>query len=68
MEELAFTLADGKEYVKTAIAKGMDVTSSPAPVVLLGHRHELLPGVAKMRAAPAVVPHHEGSTPRTPRA
>lgn len=23
--ELAFTLADGKEYVKTAIAKGMDV-------------------------------------------
>jgi methylmalonyl-CoA mutase len=23
--EMAFTLADGKEYVKTAIAKGMDV-------------------------------------------
>ena len=25
VQELAFTLADGKEYVKTAIAKGMDV-------------------------------------------
>jgi methylmalonyl-CoA mutase len=27
--ELAFTLADGKEYVKTAIAKGMDVDALP---------------------------------------
>jgi methylmalonyl-CoA mutase len=27
VQELAFTLADGKEYVKTAIARGMDVDS-----------------------------------------
>ena len=27
--ELAFTLADGKEYVKTALAKGLMSTSSP---------------------------------------
>ncbi len=25
VQELAFTLADGKEYVKTAVARGMDV-------------------------------------------
>ena len=27
VQELAFTLADGREYVKTAIARGMDVDS-----------------------------------------
>jgi methylmalonyl-CoA mutase len=27
--ELAFTLADGKEYVKTALAKGWTSTTSP---------------------------------------
>ncbi len=69
--ELAFTLADGKEYVKTALAKGLDVDDfAGAPELLLGHRHELLSrGGQDARRAPAVVPHHEGaSTRRTPRA
>ena len=69
--ELAFTLADGKEYVKTAIAKGMDVDEfRRAPELLLGHRHELLSGSRQdARRAPAVVPHHERPpAPRTPRA
>jgi len=29
VQELAFTLADGREYVKTAMARGMDVDKSP---------------------------------------
>ena len=50
--ELAFTLADGKEYVKTALAKGLDVDELRRPaVVLLGDRHELLPGESP-RCAP----------------
>ena len=28
VQELAFTLADGKEYVRTAMARGMDVDAS----------------------------------------
>ena len=43
--ELAFTLADGKEYVKTALAKGLDVDEFAGRLsLLLGDRHELLPG------------------------
>ena len=35
--ELAFTLADGKEYVKTALAKGLDVDElRRAPVASSG--------------------------------
>ena len=28
VQELAYTLADGKEYVKTAMARGMDIDHS----------------------------------------
>jgi methylmalonyl-CoA mutase len=50
--ELAFTLADGKEYVKTAIAKGMDVDDFAGRLSFfwaLGMNFYL--EVAKMRAA-----------------
>ena len=43
--ELAYTLADGVEYVRAGIAAGLDHRSvRAAPVVLLGDRHELLHG------------------------
>jgi methylmalonyl-CoA mutase len=50
--ELAFTLADGKEYVKTAIAKGMDVDGFAGRLSFfwaIGMNFYL--EVAKMRAA-----------------
>jgi methylmalonyl-CoA mutase len=50
--ELAFTLADGKEYVKTAIAKGMDVDAFAGRLSFfwaVGMNFYL--EVAKMRAA-----------------
>ncbi len=50
--ELAFTLADGKEYVKTAIAKGMDVDQFAGRLSFfwaIGMNFYL--EVAKMRAA-----------------
>jgi methylmalonyl-CoA mutase len=50
--ELAFTLADGKEYVKTAIAKGMDVDTFAGRLSFfwaIGMNFYL--EVAKMRAA-----------------
>jgi methylmalonyl-CoA mutase len=49
---LAFTLADGKEYVKTAIAKGMDVDDFAGRLSFfwaIGMNFYL--EVAKMRAA-----------------
>jgi methylmalonyl-CoA mutase len=50
--ELAFTLADGKEYVKTGHRQRAGRRRlRRAPELLLGHRHELLLEVAKMRAA-----------------
>ena len=69
--ELAFTLADGMEYVKTAHGQGPGRRRlCRAAVVLLGHRHELLSGSGQdARRAPAVVPDHEGlRRRRTPRA
>ncbi|UUZ75609.1 methylmalonyl-CoA mutase family protein [Polaromonas sp. P1(28)-13] len=59
--ELAFTLADGKEYVKTALGKGLDVDEFAGRLSFfwaIGMNFYL--EVAKMRAAPALVPHHEG--------
>jgi methylmalonyl-CoA mutase len=50
--ELAFTLADGKEYVKTAIAKGMDVDEFAGRLSFfwaIGMNFYL--EIAKMRAA-----------------
>ena len=60
VQELAFTLADGREYVRTAIARGMNVDDfAGRPVVLLRHRHELLHGGRKAaRRPPAVAPDH----------
>ena len=43
--ELAYTLADGIEYVRAGVAAGLDVdTFRAAPLLLLGDRHELLHG------------------------
>ena len=54
--ELAFTLADGLEYVRAALSKGLDVDEfARAALVLLGDRHELLPGDREdARRAPAL--------------
>ena len=50
--ELAFTLADGKEYVKTAIAKGMDVDEfAPRLSFFWAIGMNFYLEVAKMRAA-----------------
>ena len=60
--ELAYTLADGVEYVRAGIKAGLDVDKlRPAPVVLLGHRHELLHGGGEAaRRAPALGQADEG--------
>ena len=43
--ELAYTLADGVEYVRAGVAAGLDVDAfAPRLSLLLGHRHELLHG------------------------
>ena len=43
--ELAFTLADGMEYVRTAMKRGLEVDAfAPRLSFLLRHRHELLSG------------------------
>ena len=43
--ELAYTLADGVEYIRAGIAAGLTIDQlRTAPVVLLGDRHELLHG------------------------
>ena len=54
--ELAYTLADGVEYVRAGIKAGLDDRPvRAAPVVLLGDRHELLHGGRQdARRAPAL--------------
>ena len=54
--ELAYTLADGVEYVRAGLAAGLTIDQlRAAPVVLLGDRHELLHGGGEAaRRAPAV--------------
>ena len=54
--ELAFTIADGLEYVRAALSKGLDIDAvRRPPLVLLGDRHELLHGDRQdARRAPAV--------------
>ena len=60
--ELAFTLADGKEYVRTALARGMDVDDFAGRLSFffaIGMNFYL--EIAKLRAArAAVVADHEG--------
>ena len=51
-QELAFTLADGLEYVKTAVEGGLDVDSFGAQISFFFNAHNnLLEEVAKFRAA-----------------
>ena len=68
--ELAFTLADGKEYVKTALAKGLDVDEFAGRLCFfwaIGMNFYL--EIAKMRAARLLWwQHHEGaSAPKNPK-
>ena len=70
VQELAFTLADGLEYVRAALAQGPRRRRvRAAAVVLLRHRHELLHGGREAaRRAPAVVADHDrASAPKKPR-
>ena len=54
--ELAYTLADGLEYVRTGIAAGLDVDPSRRGCqLLLGHRHELLHGGGEAPRRPAAL-------------
>jgi methylmalonyl-CoA mutase len=60
--ELAFTLADGAEYVKTAVAKGLDVDDFAGRLSFFwAVGHELLSRDRQdARGAAAVDAHHEG--------
>ncbi|MBC7156281.1 MAG: methylmalonyl-CoA mutase [Rhodobacteraceae bacterium] len=52
VQELAFTLADGREYVKTAIARGMDVDAfAPRLSFFFAIGMNLFMEAAKLRAA-----------------
>ncbi len=54
--ELAYTLADGVEYLRAGLAAGPGRRRvRPAAVVLLGHRHELLHGDRQAARGPAAV-------------
>ena len=71
VQELAFTLADGLEYVRAALSRGLDDRRvRAAPVVLLRHRHELLHGdrQAARRAAAVGAADGSSSSRRTRRA
>ena len=61
VQELAFTLADGMEYVRAAQADGLDIDAfAPRLSLLLRHRHELLHGGRQAaRGADAVAPDHD---------
>ena len=48
-QELAYTLADGLEYVRSAMKKGLDIDDF-APVIFLWNRHELLHGNCKTQS------------------
>jgi methylmalonyl-CoA mutase len=49
--ELAYTLADGLEYLRAGSMPEWTLIFCPTLVVLLGHRHEHFMEIAKMRAA-----------------
>ena len=52
VQELAFTLADGREYVRTAVARGMDVDRfAPRLSFFFAIGMDLFMEVAKLRAA-----------------
>ena len=62
VQELAYTLADGREYVRAALAKGMDVRCiRAAPFILLLHWHGFFCRSGKAAgSAPFVVAYHGG--------
>ena len=66
--ELAYTLADGVEYVRAGVKAGpRHRPLRPAPVVLLGDRHELLHGGGEAsRRAAALGQADEGVQPEGP--
>ena len=64
-QELAFTLADGREYVRAATGRGMDVGRlRPEAVVLLRHRDELLHGGREAARGPRAVARDHGGVRR----
>ena len=68
VQELGFTLADGLEYVRAALARGLAHRRlRAAPLLLLRHRHELLHGgrEAARRAAALVAAHRPSSGRRS---
>ena len=69
VQELGFTLADGLEYVRAALARGLDIDAFAGPaLVLLRDRHELLHGGREAaRGAAAVGAHHAASSSRRSR-
>ena len=67
--ELAYTLADGIEYVRAGVAAGMTIDSfAPRLSFFWGHRHELLHGDRQDAGrAPALgQAHQEGIRPQGP--
>ena len=68
-QELAFTIADGLEYVRTAIDRGLDVDEFAGRLsLLLRHRHGLLHGGRQAAGRPpAVAPGHDASSTRRTR-
>ena len=60
-QELAYTLADGMEYVRAAKRKGLDVDAfARAAVLLLLYRHEFLHGSRQAESGPAPLgAHHD---------
>ena len=66
--ELAYTLADGLEYVRTGLAAGLKIDEFRAPaVVFLGHWHEPLHGNCQAaRRPPALGQAHPAVQPQEP--
>jgi methylmalonyl-CoA mutase len=67
--ELAFTLADGMEYVRTGVASGMDVDTFAGRLSFFwAVGHELLPRNRQdARRPPAVAPHHDQFNAKSPK-
>jgi methylmalonyl-CoA mutase len=70
VQELAYTLADGREYVRAAMAKGLDIDDFAGRLsFFFGIGMNFFLEVAKLRAARhAVVAHHGGIGARKTRA
>jgi hypothetical protein len=61
VQELAFTIADGMDYVRYGVASGLDIDKF-AGQLLLRHRHELLHGDRQIARRPRpVAPRHDAA-------